>query len=57
MLLHWPSGGVREFTETDLAAATKSYSELIGKGAFGSVYKGTIAQTSVAVKVMDPVSR
>ena len=38
--LHWLLGGVREFTEAELAAATNSFAELVGKGAFGSVYKG-----------------
>jgi tRNA A-37 threonylcarbamoyl transferase component Bud32 len=46
-------GGVREFTEAELAAATNSFAELVGKGAFGSVYKGTLAKTPIVVKVMD----
>lgn len=30
---------------------------MIGKGAFSTVYKGMLAKTPVAVKVMDEVSR
>ena len=35
---------------------TKDFSELIGRGSFGTVYKGVVGHTEVAVKVIDPVS-
>lgn len=47
---------VREFSERELDAATGSFSDLVGKGSFGSVYRGMLQHTPVAVKLMDPVS-
>ena len=47
---------VREFSEQELETATKSFSELLGNGSFGSVYKGMLQHTHIAVKVMKPVS-
>ena len=35
---------------------TKDISKLISRGSFGTVYKGVVADTEVAVKVIDPVS-
>jgi len=39
-----PGGGARSFTFKELAAATKNFREgnIIGKGGFGSVYKGRL---------------
>ena len=41
----------------ELDFATQSFSQLVGKGSFGCIYKGVMQHISVAVKVMDPVSR
>ena len=38
------SDSLREFSEEELNVATNCYSELVGKGSFGSVYKGAIQQ-------------
>ncbi|XP_047306887.1 G-type lectin S-receptor-like serine/threonine-protein kinase At2g19130 [Impatiens glandulifera] len=41
------------FTYAELKTATKNFSEKIGEGGFGSVYKGTLANSSViAVKTL-----
>ena len=32
--------GLREFSRAEVESATAGFSELIGKGGFGSVYKG-----------------
>ena len=39
-----PGGGARSFTFKELAAATKNFREdnMIGKGGFGSVFKGRL---------------
>ena len=34
---------------------TQSFSELVGKGSFGRVYRGLLQHISVAVRVLDPV--
>ena len=35
---------------------TKAFSEMVGRGSFGIVYKGEVGLTKVAVKLIDPVS-
>ncbi|XP_044972013.1 G-type lectin S-receptor-like serine/threonine-protein kinase At2g19130 [Hordeum vulgare subsp. vulgare] len=46
--------GIITFTYTDLARATKNFSEKIGTGGFGSVYKGVLSDsTIIAVKRLD----
>ena len=47
---------LREFTERDLARMTADFAVVVGRGAFGCVYKGVCDHTPVAVKVIDPVS-
>ncbi|KAM3197621.1 hypothetical protein ACQJBY_072972 [Aegilops geniculata] len=50
---HGPSG-IIVFTYTDLTRATKKFSEKIGTGGFGSVYKGMLSDsTTIAVKRLD----
>ena len=47
---------LREFSEADLDAMTGGFQTMIGRGSFGSVYKGVYGHTAVAVKVIEPVS-
>ncbi|XP_037421048.1 G-type lectin S-receptor-like serine/threonine-protein kinase At2g19130 [Triticum dicoccoides] len=48
------AGGIVAFRHTDLVRATKSFSEKLGGGGFGSVYKGVFNDsTSIAVKRLD----
>ncbi|AAF16664.1 putative serine/threonine-protein kinase PBL22 RLK-Pelle-RLCK-VIIa-1 family [Arabidopsis thaliana] len=52
-----PGGGARSFTFKELAAATKNFREgnIIGKGGFGSVYKGRLDSGQVvAIKQLNP---
>ena len=46
------------FTFQEIVTATKNFSTIIGKGGFGFVYKGTLANgVLVAVKVLSDVSQ
>ena len=47
---------VREFAESELVYATDNYTTLVGTGAFGSVYKGSLQHADVVVRILDPVS-
>jgi hypothetical protein len=48
------SGGIIAFRYTDLVHATKSFSERLGAGGFGSVFKGVLSgSTTIAVKRLD----
>ncbi|KAJ1261305.1 hypothetical protein BS78_09G018700, partial [Paspalum vaginatum] len=48
------SAGIIAFTYTDLSRATKNFSERLGGGGFGSVFKGVLSDsTSIAVKRLD----
>uniref|UniRef100_A0A8I6WAI1 non-specific serine/threonine protein kinase n=1 Tax=Hordeum vulgare subsp. vulgare TaxID=112509 RepID=A0A8I6WAI1_HORVV len=49
------AGGIVAFRYTDLVRATKSFSEKLGGGGFGSVYKGMLSDsaTTIAVKRLD----
>ena len=53
--LHAILTAIREFSENELSRATNGYKERVGKGAFGTVFKGTLQHTTVAIKVLDPV--
>ena len=46
---------MREFSEDELLTETNGYRERVGKGAFGTVFKGTLQHILVAIKVLDPV--
>jgi serine/threonine protein kinase len=48
-------GGVVAFRYTDLSQATKNFSEKLGAGGFGCVFKGVLAggSTAIAVKRLD----
>ena len=47
---------LREFNGEDVGMITKPFSEMVGRGSFGTVYKGEVGHTKVAVKLIDPVS-
>jgi hypothetical protein len=48
------SGGIIAFRYTDLSHATKTFSEQLGAGGFGSVFKGVLSDsTPIAVKRLD----
>uniref|UniRef100_A0A0D9XB99 Receptor-like serine/threonine-protein kinase n=1 Tax=Leersia perrieri TaxID=77586 RepID=A0A0D9XB99_9ORYZ len=48
------SSGLVAFRYTDLGQATKNFSEKLGGGGFGSVFKGVLSdQTAIAVKRLD----
>jgi hypothetical protein len=47
-------GGIVAFRYTDLSHATKNFSEMLGGGGFGSVFKGVLSDsTPIAVKRLD----
>ena len=49
---------VRRYTYKELGQATMGFKQILGKGAFGTVYKGVLASDSkifVAVKKLDKV--
>ncbi|GLU02677.1 hypothetical protein SLE2022_199180 [Rubroshorea leprosula] len=53
-----PSGGPKRFTYAELKAATGDFSNLIGKGGFGDVYKGELTDHRiVAVKCLKNVTK
>uniref|UniRef100_A0A0A9BMR2 Protein kinase domain-containing protein n=1 Tax=Arundo donax TaxID=35708 RepID=A0A0A9BMR2_ARUDO len=48
------SGGIIAFRYSDLGHATKNFSEKLGAGGFGAVYKGVLSDTTtIAVKRLD----
>ncbi|KAJ1261327.1 hypothetical protein BS78_09G020900 [Paspalum vaginatum] len=48
------SGGIIAFRYTDLCRATKNFSERLGGGGFGSVFRGVLSDsTTIAVKRLD----
>ncbi|KAE8037392.1 hypothetical protein FH972_009981 [Carpinus fangiana] len=52
-----PAGGPKRFTFAELKAATNDFSNLIGKGGFGDVYKGELSDHRVvAVKCLKNVA-
>ncbi|XP_007045501.2 PREDICTED: G-type lectin S-receptor-like serine/threonine-protein kinase At1g34300 [Theobroma cacao] len=52
-----PAGGPKRFTFAELKAATNDFSNLIGKGGFGDVYKGELTDHRVvAVKCLKNVT-
>jgi hypothetical protein len=51
-------GGIIAFRYTDLVYATKSFSEKLGAGGFGCVFKGALSDsTAIAVKRLDGASQ
>ena len=55
MLCFYLCVGLREFSTAEIKSSTAEFSELVGKGGFGSVYKGTYQHLAVAVKVLNAV--
>ena len=43
---------MREFSAAELEKATNGFSNVIGKGGFGIVYKGVYDHSHIAVKVL-----
>ncbi|GLJ12284.1 hypothetical protein SUGI_0188060 [Cryptomeria japonica] len=49
-----PSGGPKKFTYAELKAATNSFSDKLGEGGFGPVYRGLLPdQRQIAVKKLE----
>lgn len=55
-LIH--AGSSMVYTEQQLSDATNSFSDsnLIGKGGFGAVYRGTLRKCNVAIKKLTDVN-
>ncbi|KAM3253556.1 hypothetical protein ACQJBY_047563 [Aegilops geniculata] len=45
------AGGIIAFRYTDLVSATKNFSEKLGGGGFGSVYKGMLSDSTITIAV------
>ena len=56
-LMHRHYPGMRKYVAAELVQATNNYTELIERGGFGQVYKGTYHHLVVAVKVLNEVIR
>ncbi|CAN6294090.1 unnamed protein product [Urochloa humidicola] len=55
-LEYLPAGGPRRFSHAELKAATKDFSDVVGKGAYGTVYRGELPdRRAVAVKQLHGV--
>uniref|UniRef100_A0A0C9S6M8 non-specific serine/threonine protein kinase n=1 Tax=Wollemia nobilis TaxID=56998 RepID=A0A0C9S6M8_9CONI len=49
-----PSGGPKKFTYAELKAATNNFSDILGRGGFGPVYRGLLPdQRHIAVKKLE----
>ncbi len=48
--------GVREFSADEARKATDDYSDEIGRGGFGVVYKGVFHDLPIAVKKLNKVT-
>jgi hypothetical protein len=46
----------RQFTYSELLKITNNFEMILGKGGFGTVYRGRIDDTQVAVKMLSPSS-
>ncbi|KAF0930321.1 hypothetical protein E2562_031985 [Oryza meyeriana var. granulata] len=55
-LEYLPAGGPRRFSYAELKAATKDFSDAVGRGAYGTVYRGELPdRRAVAVKQLHGV--
>ena len=57
MLCFYLCAGLHEFSAAEITSSTAEFSKLVGKGGFGSVYKGTYQHLAVAVKVLNAVKQ
>ena len=53
--VHVHVGCVREFTAEEVKVATDDFTNEIGRGGFGTVFRGTLKHLAVAVKVLNKV--